>query len=174
VNKLLAILVFGLTACNYDVGECWVRGQGADGAGGVIITQQTGVGGFGQVPLEPQDASDFADPCSSQTVQCTVTWKAGSAVCKESGAAASCTSVYQGEHATLDEAKERCEEIYGVGKDSGAQSCGPCQVAMGATDERCKKLCDKIYDKCMDKCKDSKCRNECFQDYVECLRDCDR
>ncbi|WP_437768276.1 hypothetical protein WMF27_14500 [Sorangium sp. So ce281] len=63
------------------MGECYVRGHGTEGAGGGIITPTGGVGGFGYVPLEPQNHTGYdEDPCSagSQLAECTVTWKAGS------------------------------------------------------------------------------------------------
>jgi hypothetical protein len=140
-----------------------------------------GAGGLGDVPPKPQNATDPLEPCSSQTVECTVTWKPGSTVCKQQGTASSCTTLYQGAHATLAEAKERCEKINRVGTDSGAQSCGPCQGATSAKDdckERCKKQCDKIHDRCHKDCTENDptqaCRNQCNQEYSKCLRECDR
>jgi len=171
---LLVGLFAGLIACNYDVGECWLPGDETSGAGGGVI-YPTGGGGFGNVPWRPQSTDgDYAsyDLCASQTVTCTVTWKADSSTC--GGSATTCTTLYQGNHASLDEAKDYCEMAYGVGKGSGALSCGPCEWGTGASDEKCKRICDKAYDKCMDKCKDKKCRDDCFKDYIECLRECDR
>ncbi|WP_437602473.1 hypothetical protein WMF28_12730 [Sorangium sp. So ce590] len=52
MRKLIAILAVSLAACNFDVGECWVRGEGTGGAGG-IINLTTGSGDFGGVPPEP-------------------------------------------------------------------------------------------------------------------------
>jgi hypothetical protein len=56
MNKLFVVLCFGLAACNYDVGECWVRGEGNEGAGGSIISPTGGDGAFGYVPARPQNA----------------------------------------------------------------------------------------------------------------------
>lgn len=181
MNKLVVVLCFGLAACNYDVGECYVRGSGNEGAGGSIITPTGGVGGFGwHVPLEPQDHTGFdADPCS-QTVQCTVTWKAGSAVCSDQGSAGSCTTRYQGEHASLDEAEDRCEEASGVRNGSGAQSCDSCRWTTGSSSsdckEACKEKCDRILELCHKNCPkgDRNCKNECMQEYGRCLKDCDK
>lgn len=173
MKKVLTVVSLGLAACNYDAGECWVRGEGLEGAGGGIIAPP-GAGGFGDVPPQPQSATDAANPCSSQTAECVVTWAADSDVCKGRGTTSSCTTLYQCPHATLTDAKAHCEMAYGVGKGSGAVSCGPCQWATTPADEKCKELCDKVYNKCMDNCKDGDCRNRCFNDYVECLRDCDR
>ncbi len=175
MNKALAVLFLGLTACNYDAGECYLRAEGGQGAGGAIITP-AGAGGFGDVPPEPQGATDPADPCSVQTAQCTVTWKADSDVCKNQGT--TCTTLFQCEHATLAEAKEKCEFSYGVRGDSGAQSCGPCQWVQsekGDPVEQCKKLCDKINEDCIARCPkgDKGCMNECNQQYGKCLKECE-
>lgn len=55
---LLAIL--GFTACNYTDGPCYrredIEGNGSNGAGGGPIVP--GQGGYGDVPPEPQDATD--------------------------------------------------------------------------------------------------------------------
>lgn len=140
--KRLAVLVCGLvSACNYDTGECYPRHEGGEGVGGNVVP--TGGGGFGDVPPEPQDVSDPADPCSSQTARCTVTWKAGSGVCKEQGTTSTCTTSYQCAHATLDDAKKDCERVNGVGNESGALSCGPCEWETSASN-----ACDDKYQDC--------------------------
>jgi hypothetical protein len=43
-TKAAAVLVSGLTACNFDMGECYLRGQGTDGAGGSIIIPSAATG----------------------------------------------------------------------------------------------------------------------------------
>lgn len=143
-----------------------------------VITP-TGAGSFRDVPPKSQDASDALEPCSSQTVECTVTWKSGSTVCKEQGTASSCTTLYQGQHATLAEAQEQCERIHGVRADSGAQSCASCQVAKSAKNdclEHCKDLCYKAWEKCRDDCPrgDKNCLSECTNTLASCNRECDR
>jgi hypothetical protein len=165
---------FLLNACLRDVGECYVpNDDGQGGAGGSIVPG--GAGGYGDVPRRPLDASGFGgDPCSTQTIECVVTWKPGSDVCKQQGTASSCTSLYQGSHASLTEAKEQCEKTNAVGTEKGAQSCGPCTAVPRAADEKCKQACERAYDKCMDKCKDDSWRNQCFSEFVECLRECDK
>jgi hypothetical protein len=179
MSKLFVVLCFGLAACNYDVGECYVRGHGNEGAGGSIITPTGGVGGFGHVPLEPQNHTGFdGDPCS-QTVECTVAWTAGSAACNNQGAAGSCTTLYQGEHASLDEAKDRCEKASGVGNGSGAQSCGSCRWATstnGDPVEKCKKGCETINKACINDCPkgDKNCMYKCNLELSDCLEDCER
>ncbi|XXX81511.1 hypothetical protein WMF30_22400 [Sorangium sp. So ce134] len=99
MNRAFVALLLGLVACNYDVGECWVPGDETSGAGGGIINP-TGAGGFGAVPRQPQIVGDSWDLCSSQTVECMVMWRAGSSACR--GSEASCTTNYQGQHASLE------------------------------------------------------------------------
>ena len=163
-------------ACNYDTGECYLRDEVANGAGGGIITQP-GVGGFGDVPPEPQNASDFGDPCSSRTAECTVTWAADSDVCEGRGPG-NCTTQFQCPHATLADAKAHCEKAYGVGAGSGALSCDPCQWAASATNdpvEECKKRCDKENLDCVAGCPkgDKSCMDECNQKNGKCLKACE-
>jgi hypothetical protein len=179
-KKCLAVLflVLGIAACNYDVGECYVRGD--DGVGGSIIITPTSVGSYGSLPpLETQNAGGYADPCSSQVVECTVTWTAGSEVCKEQGAAGSCTTLYQGQHGSLTEAQDECSRIYGIGAGSGAQSCGECRWATGAANdckEACKEQCDRAWEGCRERCPkgNQTCFQKCMDVYSGCLRECDK
>lgn len=183
MKRGIVLLFLGLTGCNFDLGECYVRGDGKEGAGGSIITPTGGVGGFGYVPLQPQNHTGYdEDPCSggSQVAECTVTWKADSVQCKNRGEAGTCTTLYQGHHGSLDEAKERCEYANGVHLDSGVQSCGPCRWVNGANGdckERCKQKCDEIHDGCHEDCTKrdptATCREKCNTRYARCLRDCE-
>jgi len=52
-----ALVLLGLTSCNYDVGPCYRREdiEGAGAGGGPI---GPGWGGYGEAPSEPQDATD--------------------------------------------------------------------------------------------------------------------
>jgi len=177
MNKALFVLFLALAACNYDAGECYVRGEEAGGIGGGVISPG-GVGGFGDVPPEPQDATNPGDPCGSQTVECTVTWNAGSDVCKNQGTASNCTTLYQGQHASLDEAKERCELVNGVGKASEVQSCGSCRWATSANND-CYDKCDAIADKEREKCSKmspgperAKCNHAVEDQRAACYKDC--
>lgn len=125
------------------------------------------------------EAINATEPCGAQTMQCTVTWKADSDVCKSQNTASNCTTKYQGEHATLEEAKDRCEHIHGVTLDSGVLSCGPCWVlksTQGDCLERCKDLCVQLWEKCRDNCprKDRNCLSECSNALARCNRECDR
>jgi hypothetical protein len=179
-KKCLAVLFLGIgiAACNYDVGECYVRGD--DGVGGSIIITPTSVGSYGsEPPLEPQNAGGYGDPCSSQVVECTVTWAAGSDVCQQQGETGSCTNMYQGQHGSLTEAKDECERVYGVRAGSGAQSCGDCRWATGANNdckEACKEQCDRAWLKCQNKCpeKDIHCKHRCTEELGRCLKECDK
>lgn len=59
------IVTVNLIACNYTEGECYPRGQGGGnaGVGGSIIVPD-GAGGFGDVPPEPQGATDTPPDCN--------------------------------------------------------------------------------------------------------------
>jgi hypothetical protein len=186
MKRRIVLLVLGLTGCNFDMGECYVRGHGTEGAGGGIITPTGGVGGFGYVPLEPQNHTGYdEDPCSggSQLAECTVTWKAGSTQCKNWGEAGACTSLYQGQHASLDEAKERCEYANGVHLGSGAQSCGPCRWVTNSSSisSSCRQHCVDVAEACEADCRKlpesdkparRRCWEKCNNEYAECIKKC--
>lgn len=93
--KKIALLFVGfVTACNYDTGECYLRSEGGDGVGGSIITP--GTGGFGDVPPEPQDASDLPPECElSKEVRCSVP---GSDACVAQCEAIGAYCVHQAKH----------------------------------------------------------------------------
>lgn len=167
--------------CNYDVGECWLPGEETSGAGGGIINP-TGAGGFGSVPLRPQgiDGESY-DLCASQTVTCTVTWKADSSVCQGRGSAGSCTTLYQGQHTSLDEAEVRCEFASGVRTGSGAQSCSSCEWGTGSAGDSCRKICEERAEACEADCRKipvedkpsrRRCWERCNNVYAECIRKC--
>lgn len=74
---VLALIGFCHVACNYDDGQCYVRGQGgsagvgAAAGGGVIIP--AGAGGFGDSPKpKPQGSDDSVSPpaCLSANSTC--------------------------------------------------------------------------------------------------------
>jgi hypothetical protein len=124
-------------------------------------------------------AAEPSEPCSSQTAECTVTWKADSDVCKETKANGKCTSLLQCQAETLVAAKEYCEKVSGAGGKSGVESCGPCHwvtSAKGDPVEKCKKLCDKINEDCIARCPkgDKGCMNDCNQENSKCLKDCEK
>jgi hypothetical protein len=168
--KKLVLLVCGfVAACNYDTGECYLRGEEGAGAGGGAIIP-TGYGGFGDVPPKPQGGPAPVDPCQ-QKAECTVTWKADSDVCKNQGTTGTCTSYYQGNHLTLSEAQTECARVSGP----GAESCGSCHWVTNATGdpvEKCKKVCDQQYETCVKPCKTQDCYAACMDVYKECLREC--
>jgi hypothetical protein len=176
MKKIAVLFCSFVAACNYDTGECYLRDEGGQGAGGGIIAPP-GAGGFGDVPPEPQADTDSANPCGTQTAECTYTWKADSIVCKEKGTQGTCTTRFQCVHATLAEAQAACERTYGP--NSGVLSCGSCRwVVSGNGDpvEQCKKLCDKLNEDCIARCPkgDKGCMNECNQEYGKCLKECEK
>ncbi len=140
--KKLALLACGfVAACNFDTGECYLRSEDGAGAGGGAIVP-TGYGGFGDVAPEPQGAPSPVDPCL-QKAECTITWKADSAVCKERGTSGTCTSYYQGNHSTLSEAQSECARISGP----GAESCGSCHWVTVTPAKTCTDMFDACHDK---------------------------
>ncbi len=171
--RTFALLAVGfVAACNYDTGECYLRGEEGGGAGGGAIIP-TGYGGFGDVPPKPQGDPAPVDPCL-QKAECTVTWKADSAVCKDRGTTGTCTSYYQGNHLTLSEAQSECARISGVGNGSGAESCGSCQWVtseMSKCTDKCYDEHDKGHEKC-NKVKDKEAAAKCHQAVNEQLATC--
>ena len=72
---MAAFTAAAISACNYTVGECYPRGEGAGhgsegvGSGGGIIIP-TGVGGFGEAPpKQPQDGTSPSIPCNSDETE---------------------------------------------------------------------------------------------------------
>lgn len=65
MNRLVAIGAVGLAACNVDVGECWLRGEGTDGAGGSIIFPSAATGDW------HQNGDDVGSDASEQMAGCT-------------------------------------------------------------------------------------------------------
>jgi len=60
---IIPIFILCFAACNYTDGECYLRDQGDESAGvGGSIIIPTGVGGYGDVPREPQDAPGTSEP----------------------------------------------------------------------------------------------------------------
>lgn len=124
----------------------------------------------------PQGDQAPAQP-GTRTAECVVTWKAGSDVCARKGSGA-CTTLYQGDHVTLEEAKEQCEKAHGVGKTE-VLSCGPCQWDTSTSTTACEKACDEKAKTCEGPCekKDTRdartsCQRECNIAYADCTRKC--
>lgn len=183
MNKVWTIVLLALPGCIRDAGECWVRGEEAGGVGGGVIVG-AGAGGFGDVPPEPQNEPVSSDPCI-QTVECEVTWKAGSGGCQSAdpGPAATCRTYYRGQHRSLDEAKAACERAMGVGQNSNVESCGPCywvQRSQGDI-EKCQDKCDEKAAEGHKKCDamedgpgKAKCRQAVQEQWSNCYTDCRR
>ncbi len=96
MNNAFVVVSLGLVlpACNYDAGECYLREEGGQGAGGTIITPG-GVGGFGDVPPEPQDAADPPECNAAAEVRCA---SPGSNVCVEQCEAIGAYCVHHATH----------------------------------------------------------------------------
>jgi len=136
-------------------------------------------GSFGALSGAFANTQQEEPTTANQRYECTVKWKAGSEECKSRGTTASCTSKYQGDHASAAEAKERCEFAMGVHLGiSGAESCDACSVVNGTQEdpvERCKKACDVINRICIARCRPRNyppCMDRCNQDTAACYRDC--
>ena len=175
----VAVVFLGFVAsCNYDTGECYLRGQDGAGAGGSVIVQP-GTGGFGDAPTPKPlgDPNYPTDPCMQQA-ECTVTWKVGSDGCNAAGDPG-CTNLHRGHYATLEDAKKDCEKIYGINPPtgSGALSCDGCKWVTSATNdclEHCKDQCVTTWEGCYDKCgKDHVCKEKCMNELIACNKKCE-
>ena len=96
VVRMVAMATSTLTACNYDEGQCWLRSEDDVGGvgGGPIIS--SGAGGFGDVPPEPQDASDAPPDCTlAAEVRCA---SPGSTACVEQCEAIGAYCVHRATH----------------------------------------------------------------------------
>jgi hypothetical protein len=166
VSSVIGLVLFGSFAATSGAFASTDDGAEFARAIDIEIADQRGI--------VQEEAINIVEPCSTQTMRCEVTWKADSDQCKSN-----CTTRYQGDHASLDEAKERCEHIHGVTLGSGVLSCGPCWVlnsTQGDCLEHCKDLCYTLWEKCRDNCprKDKNCLAECSNALGQCNRECDR
>lgn len=125
----------------------------------------------------PQGAPSRPPQLGRRTAECLVTWRADSDICSRKGPG-DCTTLHQGDHVTLEEARAQCEETHGVGK-SEVVSCGPCQWDPSPTQAPCQKACDRIADTCEAHCekKDTQaaratCQRECNIAYADCTQKC--
>lgn len=139
-------------------------------ASGVAVPQES--------PGIPAPLGDPAPPHpGTRTAECSVTWKAGSDICAKKGPGP-CTTLYQGDHVTLDEAKRQCEHTHGAGKTE-VISCGPCQWDRSGISTTCEKACDTESTTCEEQCakKDDKdarisCQRQCNIAYASCAQKC--
>ena len=158
MKLLLAAIVVLSTGCGYVDGACWARSddrQGSGAGGGPIVPG--GVGGYGDSYAEPQDVDpdrDMPDECWIEAChdKCDRLREEDLRGCQKIPA--------EKQDGCRQRAKERVAEC--------RRACDDDPI------ERCKQGCDKIYNACMDRCKDGPCRDQCFKDYVNCLRDCER
>lgn len=71
MNRLIVSGAVSLAACNVDVGECWLRGGGTDGAGGGIILSSAATGDW------HQNGDDVGDSASEQMAGCVPVARCG-------------------------------------------------------------------------------------------------
>jgi hypothetical protein len=161
MKKVLAFLFLGLTACNFDAGECHLRSEEGAGAGGGVITP-AGAGGFGDVPPEPQDATDPPPP------ECNIV---KDSVCNEK-----CLTDYENEAAicgkiTDDAQRTTCNDSAHARYKSCRNNCT--QKENDCLDH-CKDLCVEIWENCDAGCgKDHVCKEKCIQKLIACNEKCE-
>lgn len=162
--RFWAIATWALTACNYNVGECWIDGQGGGdtGAGGAVIVPG-GPGGYGDVPPEPQGAGDPSPP------DCNIV---ADTPCNER-----CLANYE-------TAATACGKLE---SDSDRQTC---QSAAYVAYMTCRASCHEAATECEDKCYDAydadhkkrdkmpdgpgkaKCRQAAGENLANCIKNC--
>jgi hypothetical protein len=118
VLGIAATVVLALAACNYTDGECFPRDQlyETSGAGGGVIVP-TGVGGYGHVPFEPQNAPPEPDgpvcnivsggPCDDK---CQGEYDAASLECGKIEDAAQRRACQDTAHANYRACQDKCEQ----------------------------------------------------------------
>ncbi|XYH95158.1 hypothetical protein ACMHYB_46340 [Sorangium sp. So ce1128] len=124
MNKLFAVLCFGLAGCNFDAGDCYLRGEGDSGAGGIVLTATgvggygfgpTGSGGFGPVPpLEPQDVDPAPPVCniaaqSPCNEKCEADYESASVACGKFESEAQRRACGESAYADYRSCREYCE-----------------------------------------------------------------
>jgi hypothetical protein len=151
------------------LGEVWCEPQSRHDASCVTETESIG------------DASPElqGSPVSSseRTAKCTVTWRAGSSICKDAGKTGSCTARWEGKHATLEEAKKECERQNRLANDPGAVTC-ECQWEASVNND-CYDKCDAIAEKEREKCNKmdpgpgrAKCNQAVQEQWAACYEEC--
>lgn len=138
MNKLCALLGLGLAGCNFDVGDCYLRGEGEGGAGGIIITASgvggfgvspTGAGGFGPVPpLEPQGVEPDPPVCniaaqSPCNEKCEADYESASIACGKSESEAQRRACGESAYADYRSCRENCERTSNSSCDEKYQDC---------------------------------------------------
>jgi hypothetical protein len=155
----LVMLMIGCNTVSPD--QCYPNTTGGFGGSGAIpIGAGVGVtsGDFGSPPQSgPLDYTDPPNPCIEPATPCL-----GKCLADYEFTAAECGRIAN------ETQRKTCQDGAYEAYRSCANSCHQ------ADNEKCKQACDKVYNKCMDKCKDSNCRKECLNDYVPCLKECDK
>jgi hypothetical protein len=161
MNKLLAVLCFGLAGCNFDVGDCYLRSEGESGAGGIIITATgvggygfgtTGSGGFGPV-LEPQGIEPPPPECNIATQspcneKCQADHDAASVACGKSESEAQRSACSDSAYANYRSCRESCQRAENKDCDDKYQDC----VDNGPTSCRRKSAGKTVCQRCWERC----------------------
>jgi hypothetical protein len=154
-----------------ELGEVWRGPQSPDDASYATETQRVG-DAFAALHESPASST-------SRTAKCTVTWRAGTSICKAEGKTGSCTARWEGKHATLEEAKKECERQNQIANDPGAVTC-ECQWE-ASTSSTCRKDCEDKAEACEAECRKlpeddkigrQKCWKACNDAYAECIKKC--
>lgn len=128
MRRCLFVVLIGLAACNFDTGECYLRGDGTDGTDGVIITP-TGVGGYGSVPPEPQSMDEPPPPVcniASQTPceeNCNSAYESDAIRCGRMENESQRTACNDSAHARYTSCREDCERAGHSSCDEKYQDC---------------------------------------------------
>jgi hypothetical protein len=117
VLGVAAVVLGSFAACNYTDGECFPREElyETSGAGGGVIVP-TGVGGFGAVPYETQDATDTPPPeCNIVSggpcdEKCQAQYDAASITCGKIEDPAQRRACQDKAHAEYKACEETCEQ----------------------------------------------------------------
>lgn len=158
----VVLLVMWLAACNYTDGECWPRsedGMGSGVGGGAIVPGQ---GGYGDLPPEPQDASEPPPPDCLASAQAECYEKC---LAKYESAAAECNKIED------DSQRAICRSAADV---AHATCRAGCQRNENDCLEVCKEGCDRDWERCRDDCPrgDGNCLAECTEELARCYKKC--
>ncbi|XXX74697.1 hypothetical protein WMF30_44310 [Sorangium sp. So ce134] len=135
------------------MGDCYLRGEGSDGAGGGILLP-SGVGGFGDAPPEPRDGVDAPpavcniaaeSPCNEK---CQADYEDAAAQCGKTDDEAQRRACQDGAHATYQSCRASCQQSGSDSCDEKYQDCqnnGPtsCLKKVGG-----QSLCQRCWERC--------------------------
>jgi hypothetical protein len=155
VLGIAALVPLMFAACNYTDGECFPRDQLYEtaGAGGGVIVP-TGVGGYGDVPKEPQGAPGTPPPVCNIVSggpcdeKCQADYDAASLECGKIEDTAQRSACQDKAHASYKTCEEKCEQTPKSTCDLKYQDCasiGPygCLKRVGS-----QTLCQRCWERC--------------------------